>query len=123
MNHPDFLSDRLSDLKKSKKFWGRAAWLSASAVFVFPMITISVIVNSASDTFSKSEQREAFGPVFGILIASLRTTIIGGGFTLIALIVFVVSLTFVIKRGKSLQSLAEKIILDEKKRAGIHPRS
>jgi len=112
MNRSEEISNQLSQLRKSRKFWGRGVWLSAFAMIVFPILTIFVMIISVPGIFEMPVNRQMNGIVIvlEIIYLALGITIIGGLFTIISLVVFVVSLSVVFKRGKTLQTLAEKLI-------------
>lgn len=103
--------DELSNLTKSKRFWGRAACVSVIAIVIPPLLAVVGTIVGMMRTFEEIGQTGEVNQeaVAGNISTSLLTTMAGLLVSCIALVVFVVAIILYFKRRQSLRTLVEEI--------------
>lgn len=103
------VSNQLSDLTKSKRFWGRAVWVSAIAVVIPPLLgTLFTMIGMFRAFESIGQSGEADEALSEDISFALQATIWGLVISICAMVVFAVALTFFLRRRKSLRAIGEE---------------
>ena len=100
--------EELEKTKKAKTFWGKALWISGVGIVLPPMIGLTGTVIGMVRAFGTLQAQGEADPseLAGSISLALYTTLFGMGFSVIALIAFVISLVLFMKHRRNIELLA-----------------
>ncbi len=109
MDTPQLESNQRLSLKNSKKFWGKAIWVSVIMMIVPPLIGTMVTAMGMLRAFEEIGQMGEADTqnLAGNVSMALQTTAWGLVVSFVALIFFLVALTLYLKRSHSLRKFDE----------------